>query len=329
MYVESERDGGLCLDYGLLIFAVLLLSIDALLILLVQDVSDWTLIFFRYAFMGFTILLFYFVQTRGALVSKFLRIGWGGVGAACVMAGSGLTFTLALLYTHVANVFLIVATTSLWASIWSYLLFGEIVPLRTIVAILVAFTAVAVVVGIELSSDLDSAWFGNVMAVISSILMSLYLVIVRGINMSQPSNDKIDFVPALVLSCAIQVVVAACVGVDLDSVTGTDLLYLTLMGVVVNAVGSSLLTLSTVRISAPEVALFMLLDTVLEPVWVYLAGLDTPPYYSLYAGAFVVAALGTNSVLALLEEAGQTKAEKDTGGDGETDRLVPEQNKNE
>ena len=58
----------------------------------------------------------------------------------------------------------------------------------------------------------------------------------------------------------------------------------------------------------------MLLDSVLEPVWVWVAGLDTPPLYSLYAGSVVIFVLIVNATLALLEEA-ETAVKNDIDGD--------------
>jgi drug/metabolite transporter (DMT)-like permease len=313
------EERSLSLEYAVVLGAVLLLSVDALLIQLVSDLDDWTVVFWRYAFMGVSIFSYYFIQEQSEMWAKFYRIGWGGLLAGSVMAGAGICFTLAILNTHTANVFLIAATTSLWASIFSYFLFSELVPLRTLVAVVVAFAAVGVVVGIELSADLDSAWFGNVMAIVSSILTAMYLVIVRGMNTGLKASEKIDFTPALILASAIEVVVSAAAGASPNSVSDMDLLYLVLQGVVVLSIGLALLTLATKRISAPEVSLFMLIDSVLEPVWVYLAGFDDPPYYTIYCGIVVVVVLAANSILALYEETGIKETPKALGEEREGD----------
>jgi len=300
--ISSGKASPLLTQYVLVLCAVLLLSIDALLITLVSDLSEWTIIFYRYALMGTSISVYYLFAEGGNMIPKFYMVGWVGILAATLLAGSGISFTFSILNTHVANCFLIVATTPLWASIFSYLFFGEAVPIRTVVAIVASFAAVAVVIGIEMSSDLDSAWLGNVLAVVSAVLFSLYIVLIRGVNWGKKAEDKIDFVPCLILGALIQAIVSASVGISVDSVSNFEMLYLVIMGVVVLAIGSSLLTMATSHISAPEVALFGLLDSVLEPLWVWLAGYDTPPYYSIYAGIVVVMALTANSILALNEE---------------------------
>jgi hypothetical protein len=45
----------------LLLFAVLLLSTDALLVLEVSDLNEWSLIFMRYWLMGLTITMYFFM----------------------------------------------------------------------------------------------------------------------------------------------------------------------------------------------------------------------------------------------------------------------------
>ena len=288
--------------YVLILGAVLLLSVDALLIQEVSHLSEMTVVFYRYSFMGFTIALYYLFTEQQDMYRKFYDIGFAGLLAGAINAGGGIAFTIAVLNTHTANVFIIIATTPFTASIFSYLFFNEVVPLRTIIAFIVAFTAIVVVIGIELSADFDTAWYGNIMAFISSIAYAAYLTIIRGMNLGVKSSEQIDYVPCLIVAAIIESGIGAAAGAQYDTVTKMDLLYLILQGVVVLSIGSAILTFATKFISSPEVCMFSLLDTVLEPIWVWLAGFDTPPYYTIYAGIFVISAVLVNSILALYEE---------------------------
>lgn len=297
--------------YLLVVLSVLLLSIDALLIQEVSHLSEMTVVFYRYAFMGFTITIYYLIMERQDMYRRFYEIGWVGLLAGAINAGGGIAFTVSILNTHTANVFIIMATTPFTASLFSYFIFGELVPLRTVIAILVSFTAIAVVIYIELSSDFDTAWYGNVMALVSSVLYALYMVIIRGMNRGLPQGSElVDYIPCLIVAGILEATVGAAAGADFNAITNMDLCYLILQGVVVLSIGSAILTYATQFISAPEVCMFSLLDTLLEPVWVWLAGFDTPPYYTLYAGAFVVAAVLVNSLLALYEEEGDGEVVK-------------------
>ena len=290
--------------YGILLFAVLLLSTDALLVLEVSDLNEWSLIFMRYWLMGLTILLYFFITEREKCILKFYNIGYLGIIASFFNAASGICYVFALLNTHVANVMVIMATNAIFAAIFSYLIFAELVPLRTIITMAIIFTSVTIIIALELTADFDNNWFGNFMAVLSALFTALYYVMVRGINKGKKVKEEIDLIPCLILAAIIEAVIATGAGAfdGLQTLSDHDLIFLMLQGIIVLPLGSALLTYVTKYISAPEVTLFMLLDTIIEPIWVYLAGLDTPPYYTIYCGIVVILALATNSYIALTEE---------------------------
>jgi drug/metabolite transporter (DMT)-like permease len=290
--------------YGILLFAVLLLSTDALLVLEVSDLNEWSLIFMRYWLMGLTILLYFFITEREKCILKFYNIGYLGIIASFFNAASGICYVFALLNTHVANVMVIMATNAIFAAIFSYLIFAELVPLRTIITMAIIFTSVTIIIALELTADFDNNWFGNFMAVLSALFTALYYVMVGGINKGKKVKEEIDLIPCLILAAIIEAVIATGAGAfdGLQTLSDHDLIFLMLQGIIVLPLGSALLTYVTKYISAPEVTLFMLLDTIIEPIWVYLAGLDTPPYYTIYCGIVVILALATNSYIALTEE---------------------------
>lgn len=290
--------------YFLLLFAVLLLSTDALLVLEVSDLNEWTLIFMRYWLMGLTITIYFFITEREQCIAKFYNIGYLGIVASFFSAASGICYVFALLNTHVANVMVIMTSSSIFAAIFSYVIFFELVPLRTIITMIVILISVVVIIALELTSDFDNNWFGNFMAVLSSFFTALYFVMIRGINRGKKPKDEIDLIPCLILSASIQAIIAAGAGAfnDLQTLSDHDLIFLMLQGVIVLPLGSSLLTYVTKFITAPEVTLFMLLDTILEPLWCWLADLDTASLATLWCGIVVVVALATNSYIALTEE---------------------------
>jgi drug/metabolite transporter (DMT)-like permease len=286
------------------LLGVAALTTDALLILLSSsDEDDWTIIFYRYFLSSATIFFYFGATERERLVPKIYAIGWYGLFASAIWAASSILFTLAILHTHVANVLVIMATNSLFALVYSWFIFGEIIPMRTILTILVCFTSVVTIISIELSGDFDyDSWFGDLCALGSAALTALYLVLVRHVNSGRKKGEEIDMVPCNIVAGAIIASSALIAGADVANASNQDLVYLSLQGVLVLPIGLVCLTIGPKYISAPEVSLFMLLDTILEPIWVYVAGLDTIPTYTIYCGSIVVAALALNATLALIEE---------------------------
>jgi len=84
--------------------------------------------------------------------------------------------------------------------------------------------------------------------------------------------------------------------------TNADLGWLIVMGMIMLPVANALMFLGPKYLPAPEVGLMMLLETVLGPVWVWLALGENPGAHSLVGGAIVVATLMVNSLLGLREE---------------------------
>ena len=157
------------IGYVIVLFGVLILSLDALMIDEVKScgLDDWALLFYRYLLSTSTIFFFMTVNPFDGgplhIPKKFEQIGYTGLFASCFWAVASITYTLAIEHTHVANVMIIMATTSLWTALFSSFIFYEVLPLRLIVAIVVSFLAVSIVVG--LSMTLDDDWEGNLCAV--------------------------------------------------------------------------------------------------------------------------------------------------------------------
>ena len=63
---------------------------------------------------------------------------------------------------------------------------------------------------------------------------------------------------------------------------------------VVLSISFTLLTIGPTLISAPEVSLMTLIETVLGPIWVWLGGFEAPPTFAVYGGSALAAALVVN-----------------------------------
>ena len=61
------------------------------------------------------------------------------------------------------------------------------------------------------------------------------------------------------------------------------------------------LTFAPRYISGAEVALVMLLEVVLGPLWVFLAGFEAPTQWTLIGGAGIIVVLGVHELAALRE----------------------------
>jgi hypothetical protein len=80
----------------------------------------------------------------------------------------------------------------------------------------------------------------------------------------------------------------------LTPVTGTELAILIVNGMALLPLSFVLLSIGPAYISAPEVSLYTLIETVLGPVWVWLGGFEAPPVSAMYGGSILILALGVH-----------------------------------
>jgi drug/metabolite transporter (DMT)-like permease len=83
------------------------------------------------------------------------------------------------------------------------------------------------------------------------------------------------------------------------SVTQADMGYLIIMGVYMLPVGTALMYLGPKYIPAPEVGLMLLLESILGPVWVWLALGEQPGIRTFIGGAIILSTLAINATWAL------------------------------
>ena len=92
------------------------------------------------------------------------------------------------------------------------------------------------------------------------------------------------------------------------AMTLRELLLLLFNGVFVLPVAFVLLTIGPSLISAPEVSLYTLIETVIGPIWVWLGGYEAPPITAVYGGTLLISALAIHSFIAMREEEHKQKA---------------------
>ena len=270
------------------LFGILLLSPDTLIIRLV-DTDPWTFIAWRGALMAVGMTVIIVVLHGLATPARVIAIGWPGIVIAVQFAINNAAFQLSVQSTSVANTLAIIATAPLFAAIFSVILLREGVPLRTWIAIGLSLAGIALVFAGDWQAG--GSQFGNVAALVTAIGLGGHFVLVR---LARPR----DMTPAIaaggVLICLSGLVMAESIYV---APVGFGLLAV--LGLVLLPVSFLLLTRAPRYISAPEVSLILLLETILGPLWVWLAIAETPPLLTLVGGGMIIVVLAVHAVLAL------------------------------
>ena len=282
---------------GLLITTtgVLVLTPDSLLVRLIA-LDSWSMVFWRGFLIMIGLTLALAVYYRGETLARFRAIGRTGVAAAALLAVSSVFFVLALHNTSVANTLVIIAAAPLIAAILSRVFLGEAVPARTWAAILAALTGILILVS---DGPRSGTLGGDLAALATAVGVAGAFTLVRRAR-------TLNMVPAAALSGGFTAVAMLPIATPLAIAPG-EVWLLLLLGLVVLPVSFGLITLGPRYLPAPEVALIMLLETVLGPFWVWLVLEETPGSRALVGGAIVIGALILHSLAALLAYRGRPR----------------------
>ncbi len=276
-----------------MVSAILILSPDALLISLIS-VDPWTLVFWRGLLTSCTLAaaLVFFHGNR--VFREGLRVGPAGIMTGVFFAASTISFVMSVRLTTVANTLVIVASTPLFAAIFTRIFLSEKVPRRTWVAVIAGFSALLVVFSGSLSVGSVA---GDLLAFATAIFMAANFVIIR-------SHRQVSMIPAVVLSGILTTLITVFM-INPLSVGASDMLLLVVMGSLVMPVPLALMTVAPKLIPAAEVSLIMLLETFLGPLWVWLVIGQRPAVETVLGGGVLMATLIVHALVGWKEANGQ------------------------
>jgi drug/metabolite transporter (DMT)-like permease len=221
------------------------------------------------------------------------NIGRWGVAVAVLFGIQTVLFITSITNTTVANTLVVMSAAPLFAAIWARLFYGEPVGRRMWTVIVVAMTGV----GFMFSGSVDGAGLGggslggDLAAVGAAAAFGAEFVIIR-------RHRDVNMVPAMGLGGLVAAVLVLPLAAP-ASITAADFGYLALSGFVVLPLGFGLLAVAPRFLPGAEVGLITLLETILGPLWVWLAIGEEPGARTLIGGAVVVGTLAMNTILLL------------------------------
>ena len=243
-------------------------------------VDSWTVLFWRGIFGGAFIAAFVVASGRGAAAWTALRERWGitALVAAC-SALATVCFINALRRSTVADVTVIYATAPFLTAAIGWLWLGTRESRVTLVASVVALLGVVVMFGAAAS---DGHLFGDLLALVMTGLMSMFMVLVR-------RHRDVPMLPAAAASAFASAVLVSPVAAPLAP-GGLEFLWLALFGITQFGLGL-LLTLGSRLISPTRTALIGNLEIPLAPAMVWLAFGEVPALVSCAGGLLVLGAV--------------------------------------
>jgi len=267
--------------------AMIFITPDSLFIRL-SSINSWNLIFYR-GFIPFALVFIgLIVIYKTKFFKELLNNGWHGVVYALIFAFTNITFVISIENTNVANTLIMVALAPMLSAIISLIFLKENPDQKTWFAILITTFAVFFIFYDALNAgDI----LGNVFGLLTAFGLATGAVIIRSVK-------KISLVPSAMLG-KLLVALIALYFVDNLELKKNDLLIVPLMCVMCVAIPFVLVTLAPRYITAAEVNLFFLLETILGPLWVWLVILEKPSNETIIGGFVIIFTIGIHSILAL------------------------------
>lgn len=250
--------------------------------------NAWEIVFWRSLFMSLFVAGVLLVMHGRKMPQAVRAVGMPGVLAGLLLAGTFFLFIGSLTRTTVANTFVLMSVSPFLAALAGWFVLHERVPLRTWIAMGVAFIGIIVMFG----GAVDSGQLvGNLMALGVSICFAAQLTVLRKFHAT------VDMLPQ-VLIAGLWTLLPAWLFAGPFAATGADLAVLALMGCVQLGIGCLLATAASRALSATELGLLALLEPILGPLWVWLLLGERPGTSALVGGAIVLGAVLANGAFA-------------------------------
>ena len=267
--------------------AVMFITPDSLFIRL-STIDTWSLVFYR-GIIPFTIVFLGMIFIYQFKFFKMLFLnGYHGIAYILTFSITNVAFVVSIQNTNVANTLVMIATAPMLSAILSTIFLKENPDRKTWIAIIITFISVLY---IFFDSIKIGNFYGDILGLIAALGLAIGAVIIR-------SGKKLNLVPSAVIG-KLFVALFAIFFVQDFKLIDDDLIIVPLMCVMCVAIPFVLVTIAPRFITAAEVNLFFLLETIIGPVWVWLVIKEQPTLETIFGGIVILLTIGIHSFLKL------------------------------
>ena len=280
--LSTQQKGSLLAFVG-----VMFITPDSLFIRL-ASIETWSLLFYRGAIPFITVLLSLLIIYKSNFFKIFLSTGYPGVAYSITFALTNITFIISIQNTNVANTLVMVALAPMLSAILGLIFLKENPERKTWIAIIITTLAA---IYIFYDSIQIGNFLGDIFGLITALGLAVGAVIVR-------SAKNRNLVPSAVVG-KLFVAIIAFFFVDSFELSNKDLIIVPAMCILCVAIPFVLVTIAPRFITAAEVNLFFLLETILGPIWVWMVIKEQPTLETIQGGLIIVLTIAIHSVLAI------------------------------
>ena len=269
---------------------VFIMSLESLFIKF-TTISPFLFSFYIGIFMFISMISTFVFKEKAVLKKAFNSSMPILIICAILMGTSNIFFITAVKTTTVANVVIIFGTAALFSALFAYLFFKEKITINIIIASFFMFVGLFIIFNDELEIG---SLTGNIYALLCTALFAMSFVLLS--RYKQMDRVLLTTLSGLVLSI---IAFFFCEDLAIDLKT---LVVVMTMGLLISPISRVLLGTGAKYISASEVSLLMIIETIMAPVWVWIFLDEVPSSYTFIGGSIIVATLVANSLYTLKKE---------------------------
>ena len=282
--MNFSLSGNLFKGIGIATIGALILSPDTLFMRW-SEMDAWSMLTWRGFEMGLMLVLFSscFKIYRKNFNKVFSRVG---IWIILSQILSSIFFTYGVAETSVSLILFCLATSPIFASIFSIFILHEKTTTSTWITAFFALIGVGISVANGenvLNAPQGSVFIGTVCGIGAAATLGLSLVFLR----SKPD------IPAMTVTglSSFSYGIVGLIIVSPDLLFKGDIIAISLSGLIILPISFACLTFATRYTQASNIGLLMLLETALGPFWVWLGTNETPNFFMIIGGVVVVCSL--------------------------------------
>tara|TARA_B100001121_G_C18686821_1_gene621085 strand:- start:1635 stop:2495 length:861 start_codon:yes stop_codon:yes gene_type:complete len=267
--------------------AVLFITPDSLFIRL-SNVDTWGLVFYRGIIPFFTVFLGMILIYKLNFFKILFDSSYHGIIYIITFSITNITFVVSIQNTNVANTLVMIATAPLLSAILGAIFLKETPDKKTWISIVITFFAILYIFFDSLKMG---NFYGDILGFITAVGLAIGAITIR-------SAKSKNLVPAAVVG-KLFVASFALFFIESFVLQDKDLFIVPLMCILCVAIPFVLVTIAPRFITAAEVNLFFLLETIIGPIWVWMIIKEQPSIETLLGGLVIIITIAIHSFLKL------------------------------
>ena len=269
---------------------VFIMSLESLFIKF-TTVSPFLFSFYIGIFM-FISMISTFLFKEKAVLKKALNTNLPMMIVCAILMGtSNIFFITAVKTTTVANVVIIFSTAALFSALFAYLFYKERITKNIIIASFFMFVGLFIIFNDKLEIG---SFEGNIYALFCTALFATsYVLLSRYKDMNRV---------ILTAFSGLSLSIIAFFFCDELAIDFRTLAVVMIMGLLISPISRVLLGTGAKYISASEVSLLMIIETIMAPIWVWIFLNEVPSSYTFIGGSIIIVTLIINSIYTLKKE---------------------------